>query len=172
MAGKPWTGFLWVLNLAAIPSLAYFGRPLQRSLEVNLGETLLAWILGVLVGLALFLAARLLFRRLGWAGLLHLAWMVLLAAALMIHVGKYPARWLHIPLFGSFGFLSVRLFSLRTGTEIALALSVLDEILQHYLPDRKGDPEDILINALCAAAGIVFCLVIRGTHPPVKGFGR
>ncbi len=171
MVGKPGNishprlriAVLWLLNLASIPLLSCFGRPLQRSLQVALGAGPLAWILGILVALALFLAGRLLYRRLGWPGLIHLAWMVGFSAVLMIYVGKYPARWLHIPLFGAFGFLSVRLFTLRTGTEVALALSVLDEILQHYLPDRKGDPEDMLINALCALVGLIFYLILRRT---------
>ncbi len=166
------TGVLWIVNLAAIPAFSCFGRTIQRYLAETIGASAIAWFLGASVLLLLLAAGSALVRKAGWPGLLHLAWMILLAAALMYYVRQYPARWWHIPLFGGFGFLSVRLFSPRTGTEIALGLAFLDEVLQHFLPDRVGDIDDMVINALCASAGIIFCLVIRDRSREATGPGR
>ena len=169
---RPLAGVLWAVNLAAIPAFSLFGRPVQRYLADTIGRPAIAWILGAIVLLLLLAAGSVLVRKAGPAGLLHLAWMTLLAAALMYYVRQYPARWWHIPLFGGFGFLSVRLLSTRTGMEIALALAFLDEVLQHFLPDRVGDIDDMVINALCAGAGIIFFLVIRDTPRAVKDRGK
>jgi hypothetical protein len=169
---RPLTGVLWAVNLAAIPGFSFFGRPVQRWLAETIGRPAIAWLLGAAVLLLLLAAGAALVRKAGPGGLLHLAWMIPLAAALMYYVRQYPARWWHIPLFGGFGFLSVRLFSVRTGTEIAIAFAFLDEVLQHFLPDRTGDIDDMVINALCAGAGIIFCLVIRERSREAAGPGR
>jgi hypothetical protein len=171
-AEKPLTGILWAVNLAAIPAFSFFGRPVQRFLAGTIGRPAIAWLLGAAVFLLLLAAGAALVRKAGPGGLLHLLWMILLAAALMFYVRQYPERWWHIPLFGGFGFLSVRFFSPRTGTEIAIAFAFLDEVLQHFLPDRTGDIDDMIINALCAGAGIIFCLVIRDRSREARGPGR
>ncbi len=158
---RPGTGLLWAINLAAIPAVSYFGRPLQRFLADNVGRPGIAWMLAAGVAFLLIFSGYILVRKSGLPGLGHLAWMILLVGGLMLYLRQNPERWLHIPLFGMFGFLSVRLFSIRAGAEIAFALAVLDEVFQHFLSDRVGDIEDMVINALCAAAGISLCLVLR-----------
>ncbi|MDP8235075.1 MAG: VanZ family protein [Candidatus Erginobacter occultus] len=169
---RPLTGILWIVNLAAIPAFSCFGRTVQRYLADTIGRPAIAWILGAIVLLLLLAACSALVRKSGPGGLFHLLWMILLAAALMFYVRQHPERWWHIPLFGGFGFLSVRLFSVRTGTEIAIAFAFLDEVLQHFLAYRTGDIDDMVINALCAGAGIIFCLVIRDRSREVTGPGR
>ncbi len=158
---RPLTGALWLATLIAIPTISYYGRRLEHLLRDNIGRAGIGWALAVSVVAVLILAGYFLVRSLGPRGLLHLLWMLLLAAGLMYYLRRHPARWYHIPLFGAFGFLSVRLFSVRTGAEIAFAFAVLDEVFQHYLPDRVGDFEDIIVNAVCAGAGIVLYLIVR-----------
>lgn len=158
---RPGTALLWVLNIAVILTVSFFGRRLETWIRESIGREGAAWLLAAGVVALLVLAGIALVRKSGWPGLLHLLWLAALAGGLMLHVGRHPARWLHIPFFGTFGFLSARLFSLRTAAEAAFALSVLDEVFQHYLPDRVGDPEDMVINAVCAAAGIALCLILR-----------
>jgi hypothetical protein len=109
----------------------------------------------------LVVAGVFLVRKAGWFGFLNLLWLLLLAAGLMFYLRSHPERWYHIPLFGSLGFLSVSLFSVRTGTEIALAWAFFDEFFQHYLSNRVGDFEDVLINAICGSAGIILYLILR-----------
>ncbi len=169
---RPVTGILWTVNLAAIPAFSLFGRPVQQYLAETIGRPAVAWILGAIVLLLLLSSGAALVRKSGPAGLLHLLWLILLAAALMYYVRQYPERWWHIPLFGGLGFLSVRLYSPRTGTEIAIAFAFLDEVLQHFLPERHGDIEDMVINALCAGAGIIVALAIRARPGEAKARDR
>jgi len=147
--------------LLAIPVISYYGRSLQHFLTDWIGVPGIVWLLGGVTGLLILAAGVLLLRRLGFRGLLHLLWMGLLAGGLMYYLRTHPERWYHIPLFGLLGYLSVSLFSVRTGTEIALAWAVLDELFQDYLPDRVGDFEDVLVNAVCAGAGIILYIILN-----------
>jgi hypothetical protein len=151
----------WVFVLAVIPVISFFGRSLQHFLEDVIGTGGVAWVLGLTVGVLLMVVAILLVRKAGWVSLLNLIWLLLFAAGLMFYLRANPERWYHIPLFGLLGFLSVSLFSVRTGIEIALAWAVLDEFFQHYLSNRVGDFEDVLINAICGAAGIILYLILH-----------
>ena len=157
----------WLIVLVSIPVISYFGRPLQYFLKDAIGKAGIGWMLGSVAGFLLVVAGILLVRKAGWFGVLNLLWLLLLAAGLMYYLRGHPERWLHIPLFGLLGFLSVSLFSVRTGTEIAMAWAVLDELFQHYLPDRVGDFEDVMVNAICAAAGIIVYLVLAKRRPKV-----
>lgn len=114
----------------------------------------------VLTASAVSAAAIALIRRKGKKGLYHILWITLLVAFLMWAVRRHPEVWLHIPLFGTLGFLSYKIF-LRTGAEAAFAMAFADELLQHFLPDRVGDFMDVLINAVCAAVGIIFFLILN-----------
>ncbi len=151
---------LWVLNLVAIPVFSYFGRFFQRSLTQSIGRTGIAWLLGSSIAALIILAAVMLFKSAGLKGVMHLLWILAVAGGIMVYLRNNPERWYHIPLFGMFGYLSVRVFTLRTGAEIALAMAVLDETLQHYLPDRVGDFEDVVINAVCAVIGIIVFIIV------------
>ncbi|MDO9513737.1 MAG: VanZ family protein [Elusimicrobiota bacterium] len=145
----------------AIPLTSYFGRGWQRLLTGAIGRTGIAWLMAAVVAVLLVAAALCLVRKAGWKGLFHILWIALLAGALMYLLRSHPERWLHIPLFGMLGFLSVSLFA-RTGAEFALVFAFLDELFQYYHPERVGDFADVLINAVCASAGIILFLIISG----------
>jgi hypothetical protein len=158
---KPDLVICWFFVLVVIPVTSYFGRRLQHFLEDSIGSVGIGWVLGLATGGLLVVAGVFLVRKAGWFGFLNLLWLLLLAAGLMFYLRSHPERWYHIPLFGSLGFLSVSLFSVRTGTEIALAWAFFDEFFQHYLSNRVGDFEDVLINAICGSAGIILYLILR-----------
>lgn len=158
---KPLISVLWVIVLAAIPLFSRFGRMFQGYLAETIGRTGIGWLLGSGVSVLLVFAAILLVRKSGIRGLIHLVWMIFLVTGLMMYLKNNPERWYHIILFGPLGFLSVQAFSIRTGTEIALSVAFLDELLQHFLPNRVGDFVDVIINAVCAGTGIVFYVIIR-----------
>ena len=155
----PFIAIAWLVVLVAIPVISYFGRPLQHFFEDAIGRSGIAWMLGLTAGVLLIISGIFLVRNAGWFGFLNLIWLTLLVSGLMFYLRNNPERWYHIPLFGVLGFLSARIFSVRTGTEISLAWAVLDEFFQHYLPDRVGDFEDVAINAICAGAGIILYLI-------------
>jgi hypothetical protein len=152
---------VWLLNLVAIPIFSYYGRFFQRSLTQSIGRTGIAWLLGCSVVALVILASVMLFQAAGIKGLIHLLWILTVSGGIVFYLRSNPERWYHIVLFGMLGFLSARLFSLRTGAEIALAMSVLDETFQHYLPDRVGDFEDVIINTVCSVMGLLVYVVLR-----------
>jgi Na+/melibiose symporter-like transporter len=158
---KPVISVLWVIVLAAIPLFSRFGRVLQGYLADTIGRTGTGWLLGSGVFVLLVCVTVLLVRRSGRRALIHLAWMLILIAGLMLYLRDNPERWYHIILFGPLGFLSVQAFSIRTGAEIALSVAFLDELFQFFLPNRVGDFVDVMINAVCAGTGIIFYIIIR-----------
>ncbi|MEA2082013.1 MAG: VanZ family protein [Elusimicrobiota bacterium] len=163
---RPRLAVLWALSFAAIPLTSYFGRGWQRSLTAAVGKSGVLWIMAAAVAALLVSAALHIFNRAGWKGLLHLLWIVILAGGLMYALRAHPERWLHIPLFAMLGFFSVSLFD-RTGAEFAMAYAFLDELFQYYHPERVGDFADVIVNAVCAAAGIILFLLIA--KAPKKG---
>lgn len=146
--------------LCAIILFSCFGRGLQRTLAQTIGRTGIAWVLALGIFVLGFTATLFLIRKQGFKGLFHLAWMLVIVSGLMLYFRHNPEVWSHIILFGVLGNLSVRLFSLRTGVEISFAVAFLDELLQHYLPSRVGDCEDVIVNIICVGLGILLHLLV------------
>ncbi len=144
----------WAVTLLGLIILALFGRTFQKTLVGYIGR----WGVGLLIGsVVVLLLGSVVFyaiKNKRWIIIVHIVWIGGLLAWLMHYLGGNPERWLHIPLFGLLAFLSAKLFSLRTGAEIALSYAFLDELIQHYVPDRHGTFEDIQINLTCALIGL------------------
>jgi hypothetical protein len=154
----------WSLLLFAVAPGAVLLRPLLAHRlgywAVLLGSTAVA--LALLRGVGPLLAAALRRRpALSAAGLaavgLYLAWELTFI--------RYPVERFHFLLFGVLGLaLGVRqgpglrgaLFALLACTGVAAA----DELFQHYLASRVGDPEDVVMDVKASAAGIVFAQVL------------
>ena len=121
---------------------------------------LMAVLIGLLVAAAgWYPGARV---RVGWG---HLAWLVPLTAAVPMLVPQSAAQ-VHLILFGTFGFLSVRRFGPAMGLAVAGLLACLDELLQLGLPYRVGDWWDVALNAGAALGGAVLA---RSRFPAVPG---
>ena len=163
VSDKPILFSLWILVLSAIILFSCFGRGLQRTLAQTIGRTGIAWVMAWGVFILIVTAAVFLIRKQGVKGLFHLAWILVIVIGLMLYFRHNPEVWYHIVLFGVLGNLSVRLFSLRTGVEISFAVAFLDELLQHYLPSRVGDCEDVIVNIICVGLGIVLHLLVRNS---------
>lgn len=144
----------WGVTLLAIPLLSYFGRNwlgfvLQYASRTEVAIAFAVTTLGLVGG-----ACWWLFHRRVPRGLIHLG-IAAVGAGLVFLLVPAGERWLHIPLFGLFGFLSVCLLGLLRGLAVALAISGLDEIWQHFLPDRHGDLVDVAINTGSASLGML-----------------
>ena len=71
-----------------------------------------------------------------------------------------PAERIHFVQYGVLGFLSMRI--LKTGIYKTIVFSLiiifmvgtLDEIIQHFLPNRVGDVRDVIFNVLGGISGI------------------
>ena len=57
-----------------------------------------------------------------------------------------PEEKMHILLFSFFGFFCSHIINLYVGFFLAFSVSIADEILQHFLPDRYFGWDDILMN--------------------------
>lgn len=155
---RPALYLTWAATLAFIPVLSFFGRRAQRLVMEHLTRAEVGMALAVITVLIAAIVSWWLVRRRGWAILIHLTWVGVIAGTIFYTV---PAseRWMHVPLFGLFGFLSVQLFGLYRGIVIALSVSVLDETWQYFLPDRSGDPVDVLINTASSVMGAMLAFV-------------
>ena len=65
----------------------------------------------------------------------------------------------HFIIFGLFGYLSSTVFPVKITFSICISISVLDEALQWYLPDRVGDLFDVAVNTLASVAGASFSYI-------------
>lgn len=163
---EPYTFAFWILVLVTIPSFSLFGRSAQRYLEGTIGSFGIGIMFATVIGLVLLGAGIFIVRGTSNRGLLHLLWVGAVAGAIMLYVAGNPERWYHLPLFGTAGFLTVRLFDLRTGAEISAAIAFSDEFLQFFLPSRTGSVEDVFINAVSAGLGITIWVLLQ---PDVDG---
>lgn len=144
--------FAWTTVLLLIPLLSYAGRKLQHFLLEHMSRLQLGIVLLSLTLLLISAASLWLVRRWGARALVHLLWAAALACVIFYLVPP-GERWFHVPLFGTFGFLSVQLFGFRWGILVALLMSAVDETWQLFLPDRNGDPLDAMVNAVSATLG-------------------
>jgi hypothetical protein len=89
-----------------------------------------------------------------------------LAAALtFLLLWNNPVEQVHILEYGILGYLGYRASGYTEGSKnrvslylwlgIILAAGLVDEIIQHFLPNRVFDPRDVAINALCASLGAI-----------------
>jgi len=150
---------LWLLTLVTIPLLSIFGRPVQRFLKENLSHNQITIILGLVLLVLSFKAIYWLIRRHSYRRVWHLLWFVPLFIIAPYFMPVVEER-VHFIVFGCFGFLSMLIFPPRTAIALCISISVLDEGLQWYLPDRVGDWFDVSINMLASVAGAIFSFII------------
>jgi len=138
--------------------LSVFGRPAQTFLKENLPTQHLAIILGLIL-LALSLKAIYwLVKRHAYRRIWHLAWFIPLFLVVPLFMPVIEER-VHFIVFGSFGFLSMLVFSPKIAISLCISVSVLDEGLQWLLPDRVGDWFDVSVNILASVAGALFSYI-------------
>lgn len=165
---KPVQLLCWCLTLVAIPMLSVFGRPLQRVVDTQL--TAAEQTFGLLVLMAVFLSTLVcvLYR----SGKNNRLWPALLfCAAILLMYNALPlAEKIHVVIFGFFGFFSLRLLGMPVAFVICLAVSGLDELLQHFLAERIGDWLDVLLNFTSSTLGIVSAFLLE--HSSITRIGK
>lgn len=149
---------LWLLVIVIIPLLSIYGRPVQRFLKENLSPSQLTITLGLVLLIISIEAIYWLIRRHSYRRICHLAWFVPLFLIAPFFMPIVEER-VHFIVFGSFGFLSMLVFSPKTAILLCISISVLDEGLQWFLPDRVGDWFDVSINILASVAGAIFSFI-------------
>jgi len=156
----PWPLLIaWLSCAIFIPCLSAFGRPLQHWVYYNIGETTIAWLIGLaLLGLGVaaiyWLAKQGLKGRRNTLVLIGIA----LVVALIVITASLPQteERLHFVTFGLFGFFSKRLFPAWLALLAIFIGSAGDELFQAWLPDRVGDWRDVGINIIAGTVGFGF----------------
>lgn len=144
----------WWGVAAAIPAFSLMGGSVRSVLLAGVGPLplelgLMAALIALVVAAAgWYPGAR---ARVGWG---HVVWLVPLTVAVPMLVPQSAAQ-VHLILFGTFGFLSVRRFGPAAGWALAVAVAGLDELLQLGLPYRVGDWWDVALNVGAALGGAV-----------------
>lgn len=153
---------LWITSLLLIPLFSVYGRAIQYTLQENFSRLqlsiLISVILLILCGIAVYLSVKKRSHHQLW----HLLWFLPLFLVLPLFI-SIPEEKAHFIVFGVFGFLTMLRFSPRTAFSLCVSVSILDEGLQWYLPDRVGDLFDVAMNMLASISGALYSKVaIKG----------
>ncbi len=148
----------------------FAGRQVQLFLVSSGGKELVLAAISVAALCALLLLARELVKAELSLRLKPLIVLLLAAvfAALMMPI---PEETLHIVKYGGLGFLAQALVhkqgvSNRLALVFLLAISIFDEVIQHYLPYRVGDLRDVglnIVSGLWGASIILICAKKKGS---------
>ena len=149
---------LWLLILTSIPLLSIYGRPLQKLVKDNLSPDQLTLLIALALLLISSKAIFWLIKRHAYQKIWHLSWFIPLFLVVPFFMPIVEER-VHFIVFGSFGFISMLVFSPKVAISICICASIMDEGLQYYLPDRVGDLFDIAVNIIASTAGAVFSYI-------------
>jgi len=145
----------WLLSILTILALSVFGRSLQQQVT---GFVDPMWLAGAVFLVLLFALIIIKARRPGNAfhSRVFFVTLVLLAAGGMaLHTGYLvPVEVIHFLVFSCFGWLSNSVFGLFAGMVSVIIMSVGDEVLQYFLPNRVGDMHDVVINLISGTIGV------------------
>ena len=155
---------LWGVSLAAIPIFSALGWPMRQALAGLVGSAGVGGLVvaGLVVGAGLGLLWLVRVRGNGAAA--HAAWLVPVLVA-VVYLLPLAAERVHFLLFAPFGALTLRLFRFLPATGTILVVALADEAFQWLLPDRAGDPRDVLLNVAGAVCGAAVVLLARRSGP-------
>ena len=148
----------WIMVFLSIPTLSILGRKLQYWVADSIGYGAAAWIISLLLLSCISVYLLWLLKNgksLPW---LHLTWFLPLFLIIPLLLDRVEER-LHFLTFGVFGALTMLLVKPRQALLICVLVSITDEILQFYLPDRVGDWHDVVMNTVASVAAALFILV-------------
>lgn len=149
---------LWIIVLLTIPLMSVFGRNIQQYVIENYSRQNITITIGVILALMCIKGSYWLIKNHAYSRLWHLLWFIPLFIIYPYTMPIIEER-VHFIIFGLLGYLSSTLFPVRITFLICISISVLDEGLQWYLPDRVGDWHDISINLIASIAGAVFSYI-------------
>jgi len=152
----------------------FVGRQVQLFLMSSGGKELILASISAAAVCALVLLARELVQAKLSLRLRPLS-VLLLAAVIVAFMMPIPEETLHIVKYGGLGFLAQALVhkqgvSNRLALVFLIAISIFDEVIQHYLPYRVGDLRDVGLNIASGlwGASIILICAKKKEDPLVK----
>ncbi|MDX1763374.1 MAG: VanZ family protein [bacterium] len=157
--------FLWIA-IAVYVGFIYLTLPLMRSVveflyaQVGREQLSLYVNLSILVALGLLLLyLRQILPRASKKQIL-LGFFLLLAGSLILLLFA-PEERIHLFEYGLLGFFCLKALGRETpmahvkAMMIVLFVGIGDELIQHALPSRVGDPRDVALNLLSGVPGVL-----------------
>ena len=151
--------FAWMLSALFILCLSYFGRPLQHWATKAFERDFMAFAIAIAL---LAIGALAIYWQYKRSGSIDRRYLLLLSLVLIIMViiitvslPRIEER-MHFITFGIFGFFSKRLLPLCLALIAIVGWSSFDELFQAWLPDRVGDPRDVVMNIIAGVIGLGF----------------
>jgi VanZ like family len=150
--------FAWLLSLLCIPMLSLYGRFLQLNTMEHFSLDILKLWLGLIVS-SMVIAFFIALIKSGVSNYAyHLIWVGTLSV--LMYTSLPFVEKIHVALFGMFGLLSQKLFEQKIAAFFAIAVSGLDESLQHFLVVRVGDWRDVWLNLFSASLGMFLAFLL------------
>jgi hypothetical protein len=162
---KPQLSRLTILLIVLLLLFSAVARPIANWLLANIGNmgiAVMLWLATLVLGLNIL---RYIYQ-LGW---LRLFAGVLLAVSTVIYLASFDVvvERIHLIKFGSLAILICRdnaknglVTAVCYGFLISSSIGMLDELWQHYLPDRVGDWRDVLFNTIGSFWGVLCWLLM------------
>lgn len=149
-----------IANLILISICNYFGRKIQFMLGEN-GIFVAITALGIASIIPIFILKKPLKY--------YYLTIILCATALNEYLTNFPVEKTHIPLYGIFSYLVGSALSFRFSKQhtalltfiICLVIGTIEEMSQHFIPDRFYDPRDIFLNFCGICFGVVASVILR-----------
>jgi len=146
----------WLIIVVLIALLSIFGRDIQLLLITRIDSMYIA----VSVFIVLFGFLFTLWKKRGKYRIqkrTFLATTALLLGGIAAVQLRYlmPAEAVHFLVFSWLGWVSTTVFGPLYAVIAVVSVALGDEVLQHYLPSRFGDIQDVAINLCSGFAGII-----------------
>lgn len=148
-----------MITICCILLISIFGRRLQNFIITRISEDAIAiMVFLVLLFILMFLWGKREVLQLSRRMILLASGMLLLASLAVYFKLLYPIEAVHFLVFSWFGWISAVVLGPLYGAVAVLSIGVGDEVLQHFIPSRVGDIQDVLVNLLAGYTGLVLRL--------------
>ena len=146
----------WLVIVVLIALLSIFGRSIQLQLITKINAVYISGSVFVVLFVILYALwkKRAMYRIQKRTFLAATLFLLSAIAAVQLRY-LMPVEAVHFLVFSWLGWVSTTVFGPLYAVVAVVSVSLGDEVLQHYLPSRVGDIQDVVINLLSGFIGII-----------------
>lgn len=149
----------------------YVTLPVMRNIlnfaKDRLGDLFNSATTFFLVAFLFTIVVMMIHHRLSWQRWL-IIFFVLLGYGISLELLHIPEERMHLLEYGFLSFLTYRMYRVKATWRRAAFYAfftvsfcgTLDEVIQHFLPNRVGDLRDVVINMWSGLLGLILVLVV------------